>query len=229
MQYAAQGQDGLILIPEWPAPKNIVAFTTLRNTQISNLKLPSEPVFINQVHGAEVVQADLVSDPQTKADASFTSSPNIICVVKTADCLPILICDQAGAQVAAIHAGWRSLASGIIANTCAQFKAPKRDLLVWLGPSIGPDTFEVGKDVLDSFAQYGWQDPHLKSSFVASKPGKWLGNLCNLARITLQEQGIPAENIYGGDWCTYSDPARFYSYRRSPADLGRMLSLIWRI
>lgn len=215
------------LKPNWPCPLNIEAFTTLRNTQLSSLNLPSDPVLLNQVHGNMVIIADEVNSPLPKADASFTTKSNVICAVKTADCLPLLICDKAGTQVAAIHAGWRGLAAGVISSTCKQFKSPLSDCLVWLGPSIGPQAFEVGQDVLDGFRAYGWQQDHLALAFTPTRPGKWLGNLCALAKITLQHQGVPAENVYGGEWCTYSDTERFYSYRRSQSDLGRMLSLIW--
>lgn len=215
------------LTPNWPCPSNIEAFTTLRNTQLSSLNLPAEPVLLNQVHGNIVIIADEVNTSLPKADASFTAKSNVICAVKTADCLPLLMCDRAGTQVAAIHAGWRGLAAGVIASTCKQFKSPLSDCLVWLGPSIGPEAFEVGEDVLNGFITHGWHPDHVTTAFTPSRPGKWLGNLCALAKITLQQQGALAENIYGGEWCTYSDTERFYSYRRSQSDLGRMLSLIW--
>lgn len=215
------------LKPNWPCPPNIEAFTTLRNTQLSSLNLPAEPVLLNQVHGNKVIIADEVTATLPTADASYTAKSKVICAVKTADCLPLLICDMDGTQVAAIHAGWRGLAAGVISSTCKQFKSPMRDCLVWLGPSIGPQAFEVGQDVLDGFRAHGWAEHHIAAAFSPSLPGKWLGNLCALAKITLQQQGVPAENIYGGEWCTYSDTERFYSYRRSQSDLGRMLSLIW--
>ncbi len=214
------------LTPNWPAPSNVVALTTLRDTQLENLNLPNQPVWIKQVHGNNVVNAVQVVDATIEADALFTSQHNTICAIRTADCLPLLICDQAGTQVAAIHAGWRGLAAGIIAKTCQQLTVPLPQCLVWLGPAIGANAFEVGKDVLDGFAAHGWGWEHINAAFKPHGEQKWLGDLNYLARATLQQQGVLNSNIYGGEFCTVSDPQRFYSYRRS-ADTGRMISLIW--
>lgn len=215
------------LTPNWPAPSNVVALATLRKTELADLTLPAEPTWIKQVHGNTVVRVDQITTRLPEADAAVSFSANTVCMVRTADCLPVFLCDQQGTQVAVIHAGWRSLAANIIAETCKQFVAPMQHCLAWLGPAIGPNAFEVGEDVLDSFKAHGWQQ-HIDVGFKPGPvEGKWLGDLYSLARITLQQQGIPAENIYGGEWCTYSDPARFYSYRRSK-DAGRMFNLIWR-
>jgi YfiH family protein len=214
------------LTPNWPAPSNVVALTTLRDTNFEKISLPSQPTWIKQVHGNTVVNAAQVSDPTTEADASLTFQPNTICAIRTADCLPLLICDQAGTQVAAIHAGWRGLAAGIIAKTCQQLTAPLQQCLVWLGPAIGANAFEVGQDVLEGFAAHGWEQKHISTAFKPYGDKKWLGDLNYLARVTLQQQGVLNSNIYGGELCTVSDPQRFYSYRRS-ADTGRMVSLIW--
>jgi YfiH family protein len=217
------------LIPTWPAPANVVAFTTLPGAQLATLNLPSEPCWLKQVHQDTVVQANAQNWLVPEADASVTFTPNTICAIKTADCLPVLICSADGQQVAAIHAGWRSLSANIIAKTCAQFTQPLNQCLAWLGPAIGPNAFEVGADVLENFAQNGWDQQHLNLAFVAQPRAKWLGNLYHLARVTLQQQGILAANIYGGEWCTYSEPTRFYSYRRGAAisKSERMASLIW--
>lgn len=216
------------LTPPWPAPNNVTALITLRGTTAAQLALPSAPVLLNQVHGNVVVHADRLNSELPEADAAIASTSNTVCAIRTADCLPILICDKAGTQVAAIHAGWRSLASGIIPNTCKQFSGAMQDCLVWLGPAIGPSAFEVGHDVLEAFAGYGWQQQDIAMGFSAQLNSKWLGNLYYLARVELQKQGILADNIYGGELCTVSDPQRFYSYRRSAgAETGRMLSLIW--
>ncbi|HSX19992.1 MAG TPA: peptidoglycan editing factor PgeF [Gammaproteobacteria bacterium] len=212
----------------WPAPKNIRALTSLREAELKDLNLPTDPFWIKQTHGNAVVRIDQAQQtpslPEADASVSFTS--NTVCMVRTADCLPVFLCDQQGTQVAVVHCGWRSLAANILENTCKQFTAPLQGCMVWLGPAIGPQAFEVGKDVLDGFAAHGWSQEQLASGFKPHTPGKWLGDLYTLARLTLQQQGIPAENIYGGEWCTYSDPARFYSYRRS-RDAGRMFNLIW--
>lgn len=219
-----------MLKPNWPAPANVHAFTTLRTTPETYLdSLPNNPSWLKQIHGITVQCIDNMSQSLPEADAAIAFKPNQICVVRTADCLPVLICDMAGTQVAAIHAGWRSLSAGIIHQTCAQLTSTPAKCLAWLGPAIGPQSFEVGRDVLDNFVSNGWESAIIQQAFTP-KPqtnDKWLANLYQLARFTLQKQGFAAENIYGGDWCTYSNPEQFYSYRRS-ADTGRMASLIWR-
>lgn len=214
------------LTPSWPAPKNIMAYTTLRGGDVSQIPLPAEPFWLKQVHGKTVVCIDQLSHQLPDADAAISFKPNNICTIRTADCLPILICDKAGTQVAAVHAGWRGLAAGIINTTTSLLTCAMSDCLVWLGPAIGPDTFEVSQDVLDAFIDYGWDSKHIELGFKAQPDGKFFGNLYYLARIALQQLGIPADNIYGGEWCTFSDPQRFYSYRRSK-DTERMVSLIW--
>lgn len=215
------------LIPNWPAPKNIVAYTTLRDANLEQLSLPTTPVWLNQIHSNIVVKAEQNLNNKPCADAAITTKPNTICAIRTADCLPILICDKNGTEIAAIHAGWRGLAAGIISATCKQFSSAMQDCLVWLGPAIGPSAFEVGLDVLEAFVSCGWSKAHIEQGFVSQPKQKWLGNLYHLAKISLQELGIRADNIYGGEWCTFSDPQRFYSYRRSSSEVGRMVSLIW--
>ena len=214
-----------ILKAEWPAPNNVSAFTTLRNTDIATLNLPMQPKRIKQVHGTEVVLAEEITE-QTEADAVMTARPNLICAVRTADCLPILICNKQGTEVAAIHAGWRGLAKGVVAVTCEALTSSKQDCLAWIGPAIGPTGFEVGTDVLENFASHGWSEQVIKHGFQPHPvhPGKWFGNLVYLASATLQEQGFHADNIYSGGWCTYSDPERFCSYRRSN-DNDRMIQM----
>ena len=210
------------------APANVKALTTLRNTSENYLDLlPAKPAWLKQVHGTKVVCAENLTQELPEADAAISFAANNICVVRTADCLPILVCDTKGTQVAAIHAGWRGLAAGIIAATNHLLTAPVAERLVWLGPAIGPQVFEVGQDVLDSFLGNGWESRHIQQAFMPKQePQKFLGDLYYLARIALQQLGFLDKNIYGGEYCTYSDPARFYSYRRS-ADSGRMASLIW--
>jgi YfiH family protein len=237
-----------LIIPDWPAPANIKSAVTLRtggvsegpyeslnmalhvgddservrqNRQIVNtlLKLPSEPVWLEQVHGNGVVVAEhgLI---RPRFDASFTEKPGIVCAVMTADCLPLLICATDGSQVAAVHAGWRGLLAGVIGNTVAAFG--ERDIMVWLGPAIGPERFEVGSEVRDAFL--------LKSAtsinaFKAGKNGKWLADIYQLARNELAEHGIA--RVFGGNYCTVNEAGRFFSYRREPVT-GRMATLIWR-
>jgi YfiH family protein len=217
------------LVPDWPAPANVAALTTLRQTGDAYLQqLPSPPVWLKQVHGTKVICADNLLETKPEADASYACQPSTVCVVNTADCLPIIICDQNGTQVAVMHAGWRGLAAGIVATTCATFTMPLQKCMAWIGPAIGPQAFEVQNDVIESFGSQGWSQKHISQAFIpkADTPDKFLGDLVYLAKITLQQQGILADNIYGGEWCTYSDPARFYSYRRS-VEGGRMSTLIW--
>ena len=171
------------------------------------------------MHGIRVVEAD----PQRvhEADASWSATPNVACAILTADCLPVLFCDRAGSRVAAAHAGWRGLAGGMLEATLQALNVPAEELLVWLGPAIGPAAFEVGPEVREAFLA---GHPQAAEAFrPSSNPGKYLADLYHLARIRLAACGVTA--VYGGGLCTYSDP-RFYSYRRA-AQTGRFASLIW--
>lgn len=185
--------------------------------------LPGEPLWLNQVHGVQVVQAGtglVVPD----ADASFSTRPGEVCLVQTADCLPVLLCDRAGTVVAAAHAGWRGLADGILEATLSCMReAGATEILAWMGPAIGPARFEVGKDVLQAFAA---GDADLKKYFkaLAGQPGKYLADIYALARHILEKETV--SQISGGDFCTVSDAARFYSYRRD-GTTGRMATCIW--
>lgn len=230
------------LIPDWPAPAHISAYTTLRNQHFNladhvgdvrekvaanralltqELALPNEPIWLTQTHSTLAVPAT-VSNRQTPADASFTTMPKQVCVIMTADCLPILLCHRTGSHVAAIHAGWRGLAGGIIENTLDQMELPASEILAWLGPAIGPQHYEVGNDVRDAFLS---THPTATSAFLPSPAGRWLADLYSLARLRLNQYGVT--QIYGGHFCTYSDPERFFSYRRDGQTTGRMATLIW--
>jgi len=239
------------IIPDWPAPANVQALVTTRDggdstgpyaslnlgtrtdddpvaivanrTRLQGC-LPQPPRWLAQVHGTSVVDVDTLSDlpdevPQ--ADASVARRPGTVCAILIADCLPILLTDRAGTCIGAAHAGWRGLAGGVIANTVARMPAPPADLLAWIGPGIGPTAFEVGYDVLHAFCK---DAPERKSAFNPQRPGKWLCDLPALARDALHRTGI--KEVFGGDLCTYSDPDRFYSYRRDGIT-GRMAALIW--
>lgn len=235
--------------PDWPLPPGVHAATTLRTGGVSTggyaslnpaahvnddpervsanrqrigdmLQLPSEPVWLQQVHGTRVVQADQV-DGLVEADASMTCQSNTVCAVLTADCLPVLFCGDGGAVVGAAHAGWRGLAAGVLENTLAAMAC--RDVAVWLGPAIGPEHFEVGDEVRAAFVENNAQTG---SAFIAHGPGKWLADIYQLARLRLTALGV--ERLYGGEFCTVADAGRFYSYRRDGAATGRMASLIWR-
>ena len=155
------------------------------------------------------------------ADGLFSSEKNHVCVAMTADCLPVLICDKQGSEVAAVHAGWRGLADGIIEQAVMQFTSERRDLLVWLGPAIGPNHFEVGQDVYTAFTTYM---PEAEIAFAPLSNGQMMADIYLLARQRLKALGIDA--IFGGDYCTADDSERFFSYRRDNVT-GRMASLIW--
>lgn len=236
-----------LLIPDWPAPANVRAVQTLRSDGCSpppwdsfNLGdhvgddpervaanratlralLPAEPLWLKQVHGVAVVDAGAAS-PSLEADAALARQPGKVCVVMTADCLPVLFCDRAGTVVAAAHAGWRGLASGVLEATVRAMAVTPGELLAWLGPAIGPQAFEVGNEVRAVFLAH---DPDAASAFVPHGDGKWLADIYLLARQRLQAAGVGS--ISGGDYCTVSDADRFFSYRRDGVT-GRQASLIW--
>lgn len=186
------------------------------------------PCWLQQVHGTAVF--DLDHDPlpvdgsAPVADAAISREAGKVCVVMTADCLPLLFCDRAGTVVAAAHAGWRGLCDGVIESTVAAMQVPTSEILVWLGPAIGPTAFEVGDEVRAAFIA---QSAEAASAFHPSPAGngKWFADIFVLARQRLHALGIDA--IYGGGVCTVSDPARFFSHRRS-APCGRLATLIWK-
>jgi YfiH family protein len=168
-----------------------------------------------------VVEVTSIGTDAPHADASFTTQPGVVCAVLTADCLPVLITDQQARVIAAVHAGWRGLAQRIISATVQRLAVPPAELLVWLGPAIGPQAFEVGADVHAMFTQL---DPAYAEVFIDKDPQHWWMNAYAAARLELQQAGVGA--VWGGEFCTYHDNARFYSYRRDGVT-GRMASLIW--
>lgn len=235
------------VVPDWPAPANVRALVTTRTGGVSrppfdslNLgdhvgddpaavfenrrrlraHLPAEPVWLRQVHGVRCVDAARTPSG-TEADAAFTREPDVVCAVLTADCLPVLLCDTAGTAVAVAHAGWRGLAAGVVERAVAAIGLPGERLIAWLGPAIGPRRFEVGDDVRAAFLAH---DPAAAQAFVARPQDKWLCDLTALARQRLAALGI--RRIAGADFCSVSDAARFYSYRRDGVT-GRMASLVW--
>lgn len=237
-----------IIVPTWPAPSHVKAMTTTRLGGVSESPFTSfnlgahvgdeiERVmqnrqqlqalvgmdaavqWLNQVHGTHVVS--LPKPHLEAADAAYTASSETICAVLTADCLPVVFCDEAGSEVAVAHAGWRGLCDGVLENTLAQFSNPL-SVMAWLGPAIGPASFEVGGEVRDAFMA---KDAAAEQAFIPSENAqKWLGNLYLLARQRLAAAGC--NNVFGGDFCTYSDAERFFSYRRDQ-QTGRMATLIW--
>lgn len=204
-----------------------VAADVIANRQylVEQLSLPSEPCWLSQVHGTDVLMLDddlLHADNKStpEADASCTRSAGVVCTVLTADCLPLLLCDRAGHNVAAVHAGWRGLAAGVIEQTIKTMAVPGRELYAWLGPAIGVDAFEVGDDVRDTFIGH---HQSAADAFV-KKDGRWHADLYMLARQRLAACGVTA--VFGGEYCTYRDSEYFYSFRRD-GETGRMASLIW--
>lgn len=185
--------------------------------------LPAEPLWLNQVHGSQVVEAGEV-EGTPDADASFSVKRHAVCLIQTADCLPVLFCDRAGRTVAAAHAGWRGLAGGVLeATLCRMREAGAGEILAWLGPAIGASCFEVGDDVREAFvSRYAALDDCF--SVRPERHGKYLADIYALARHVLAGQGVRA--VSGGDFCTVSDAARFYSYRRDGVT-GRMATCIW--
>jgi YfiH family protein len=204
---------------DWPAPANIVAGTVLRD---SGYELPVAPSDLQQVHGNRVVRlgsADFGKEPP-QADAVIGCRDGDLCLVKTADCLPVLLCAADGREIAAAHAGWRGLAAGIVEATVDAMATAPGDLLAWLGPAISQAAFEVGSEVRDAFTRHR---PAAAAAFTANNRGRWQADLYALAVQRLRETGVHA--IFGGSLCTFGDPDRFYSYRRD-GETGRLLSFV---
>ncbi len=235
------------VVPDWPAPAQVRSFVTTRAGGVStgpyasfnlgeltadaaaavqankarlNALLPQPPRWLRQVHGARVVEADRVSAP-VGADAAYTRTPGVVCAVRIADCMPVLIADTAGRGVAVAHAGWRGLASGVVENTVKALQLDPASLLAYLGPAIGPQAFEVGDEVR---AQFCAVDADAVQAFRPLGGGKWLADLFHLGRQRLARCGV--HRVYGGGLCTHSNPQRFYSHRRNPVT-GRMAAVIW--
>jgi YfiH family protein len=190
------------------------------NRAMLRSKLPRDPVWLTQVHGNRVVEADQVRGP-VEADAAFTRRTGAVCAVMIADCMPVLLCDTRARVVGIAHAGWRGLSAGVIENTLAAMNVAASEVFAFLGPAIGPAAFEVGADVRDAFLAV---DRAAAAAFKPYREGKWLADLYLLARQRLAAHGV--QRVYGGGLCTYSDAQRFYSYRRDKTT-GRMAALIW--
>ena len=209
-----------LITPDWPAPPNVIAGTTVRTA--GDAALPNGIRFLNQVHGADVVTADQVRHSAEPLDADAVSGHEggDSCAVRTADCLPVLFCSSNGDSVAAAHAGWRGLAAGVLENTVKAMGRSPGILMAWLGPAISQPNFEVGEEVREAFVVH---DSAAASCFEENDRGRWQADLYELARQRLRACGVEA--IYGGGWCTFADAGRFYSYRRA-ADTGRMVSFV---
>lgn len=242
-----------MIIPDWPAPGNIVAASTTRRGGVSRgcyeslniathvdddpdcvaenrrrlaaqWQLPAEPRWLQQVHSDRVVIADQVSGLPS-ADAAYTDRPGVVCVVQSADCLPVLFCDRRGGQVAAAHAGWSGLVAGVLERTLEHFDS-ETEVMAWIGPAISQPCFEVGPEVRERYLQAATvtaRDATAAAFIPSQRRGHWMADLCELARIRLQPLGVA---VYGGDHCTVSDPEQFFSYRRDGVT-GRIASLIY--
>jgi hypothetical protein len=238
-----------LLIPEWPAPARVRAAFTLRGGGVSGppfdslnvaahvgdelaavaenrrrvraaLDLPAEPLWLEQVHGTRVADLD-AGGAAAPADAVMTRRPGEVCAVQVADCLAVLLAARDGSAVAVAHAGWRGLAGGVLEATVAALGGVAADLLAWLGPAISQPYFEVGAEVRQAFIA---RDPDAGGAFTVNARGRWQCDLAALARRRLAAVGVTA--VSGGNWCTYADPARFFSFRRD-GRCGRMAALVW--
>ena len=212
-----------LIRPEWPARVGALVTTAAMGDMATDAGrarlralLPGEPRWLHQVHGARVVDAARAASGE-KADASIARQRGTVCVVKIADCMPVLFADDEATVVAAAHAGWRGLAGGVLEATIDAIGAPAEKLYAWLGPAIGPRVYEVGEDVRSAIREAG-------DAFVPTRPGHWLLDLYAVARERLRRRGV--QRIYGGGYCTYSERERFFSYRRD-RDQRRMVAAIW--
>lgn len=235
------------IVPDWPAPPNVRALVTTRtggvsrgpyaafnlgarvgddpaavehNREVLRSHLPGDPVWLQQVHGRDVVDA-ASAGAFPRADGAVARTRHCVCAVLTADCVPVLLAHRGGTAVGVAHAGWRGLADGVIEATLARMGVPAGEVLAWLGPGIGAGAYEVGRDVYDAFVA---RDPAAGVAFAAHRDGKYRADLCALARLRLAQAGVAA--AYGGGFCTYTDRARFYSYRRDRTT-GRFATLVW--
>jgi len=237
------------IVPAWPAPAGVKAFVTTRaggvsegehasmnlglssgddpvrverNRAIVRAHLPSEPVYMVQVHGVGVADLDrLAIGERPRADAAVTAMRGRAAAVLTADCMPLFLCERSGTRVAVAHAGWRGMAAGVIENAVAALRVDAADVVAWMGPAIGPDAFEIGPEVREAFLA---ADPDAQGAFRAHAPGKFMADLYALARRRLARMGVG--EIHGGGFCTFHDAGRFFSYRRRK-DSGRMGAFIW--
>ena len=239
-----------VITPVWPAPDAVHAVSTTRLGGVSSgdfaslnlamhtgdvparvrenrqrlavaFAMPFDVLWLKQCHGITVVNTAAHYNAPPKADASWACEPGKVCAVQSADCLPVLFCDRAGTRVAAAHAGWRGLCAGVLERVVAALQCDPADLLAWLGPAIGPAAFEVGAEVRAAFLR---ADDRAEAAFTAHRPGRYRADLFMLARQRLQRAGVTA--VYGGGLCSYSDPRRFFSYRRQRVT-GRMASMVW--
>ncbi|MCG9574611.1 peptidoglycan editing factor PgeF [Vibrio tubiashii] len=237
-----------LIVPNWPAAKQIKAFASTRGDGFStgvyqglNLgthvgdeltkveqnrqwlteqaNMPSAPIWLNQTHSTLVEEVNSPTNQVLNADGVFTSSQNVVCSAMTADCLPVLLTNVQGTQVAAVHAGWRGLANGIVENAVAKFDG---EVMAWIGPAIGAQVFEVGKDVVDAFVSV--EANAIKAFTPRKQEGKWLADMNQLVTQRLQRAGV--NQVFYSELCTFENAERFYSYRRDGVT-GRQATFIW--
>jgi len=235
-------------VPDWPAPARVRAwvseraggasagsYATLnlathvgdapervvenRARLVAAAALPAEPVWLEQVHGATVL--DLDRDALAPADGAVTARVGVVCAVLTADCLPVLLADRAGRRVGVAHAGWRGLLNGVLPAAVRALRTAPAELVAWLGPAISAVAYEVGADVRDAYLE---RAPEAASCFAANERGRWQADLYALARASLAAAGVT--DVYGGEFCTFGEDERFFSHRRE-APCGRIATLIW--
>ena len=207
-----------------------------RRELVERMALPSTPHWLRQVHGTDVLRFDAPASARSRAqpafaagaaeptaDASVTSIPGVVLAILTADCLPVVFAARDGSEIAAAHAGWPGLSKGMLEATLAAMRTPAAEVMAWIGPAAGPQRYEVGTDVFDLFVS---ADADAATAFVPTRPGHWLADLPALARRRLIASGLSASDIHGGDLCTISEPARFFSHRRDGRS-GRIATLVW--
>jgi YfiH family protein len=236
--------------PDWPAPARVKAWVTERSGGASSssyaalnlathvgdapehvaenrarlragVPLPSEPVWLEQVHGATVLDLDLDRDAVGPADGAVTSRAGVVCAVLTADCLPVIFAARDGSRVGVAHAGWRGLLNGVLPAAVRALQAPPAEVVAWLGPAISSPSYEVGADVRDAYLA---RDAEASAAFSPNARGRWQADLYALARTSLVGAGV--KDVHGGGFCTFAEAYRFFSHRRE-APCGRFATLVW--
>lgn len=244
-------RDPPLLTPDWAAPPGVGAAMSTRSGGVSSgpyrsanlgtavgddpaavaenrrrfaVAIGARPVWLQQVHGAQVLRVGAADAdaPPLPADAAWTDEPGVACTVQVADCLPVLLATRDGSVIGAAHAGWRGLSAGVLEATLDAMRCDPRTILAWLGPAIGPASFEVGEEVRSAFLA-GW--PEAQAAFRPNDRKRWLCDLYLLARQRLAARGIT--DVHGGGWCTLRDAQRFFSFRRD-GRTGRMAALLWK-